>query len=481
MVFYKIAYRPVFFIVGVFLLILAGTMLIPAGVDFFSDDPNAQSFMSSCFICAFAGGICVLAYRCEGELELRIREAFFLTSCAWIAIALFASLPFVLSRAVPCVSDGILEAVSALTTTGFSILESVDTAPYSLLLWRSILQWLGGLGIMMMALTLLPFLKIGGRQLFYTEFSERSEKILPRLSQMTQAILGVYLLMTLSCVGLLWWGGLSLFDAVCHGLSTVSTGGLSTSGEGVEHFHLPGIKWIMTFFMVLAASPLLLVVRMFTGDWGAYFQDSQVRAYLMLLGTSCCCVLLWQWLHKPTDFWKLLEQSIFQVTSTLTTTGFQTQETWHPVLQMLFTLLTFVGGCTGSTAGGIKIFRFQMMYRVLRSQVYQLLHPHGVFIPVYGKRNVNEQVIASVFSFVAVYIVSFATLCVGFVICGLSPESSFSLCLNILSNTGNGTLSLSAFTVYPLMGRWLTILGMFLGRLEFFTLLLIVMRPFWRR
>ncbi|MGL6188373.1 MAG: potassium transporter TrkG, partial [Holosporales bacterium] len=264
MAFSSLNYRPILFIVGILLLILAGTMIIPALIDFWGEEPSGQSFVGACFISAFAGGICVLAYRSDDEIEFRVRETFFMTAFAWIAISSFAALPFVLSQVVDSFTDGLFEAISALTTTGFTVLQGLDYAPQSLLMWRSILQWLGGLGIILMALTLLPFLRIGGMQLFYTEFSDRSEKILPKLSQMTRALLAVYFSLTILCCFALWWSGFSFFDALCHSMGTVSTGGMSTSSEGIAHFEYQGLRWILSFFMILSASPLLLFVRMCT-------------------------------------------------------------------------------------------------------------------------------------------------------------------------------------------------------------------------
>ncbi len=471
--------RPVFFVVGVFLLILSAAMLVPASLDLWYAHANVQNFMGSCFVSAFLGGICILAYRGEDGIQLRVRETFFLTVCTWVLISFFAALPFVLSRTVDSFTDGFLEAVSAFTTTGISLLKKTDTLPPSLLLWRSLLQWLGGLGIMMMALTLLPFLRIGGMQLFYTEFSDRSEKILPKLSQITQAILVVYLFLTVSCCALLCMEGIPFFDAICLSMGTVSTGGLSAASGGVNYLDSGSVRLILSVFMILAASPLLLFVRLFSGDWSAYLEDTQVRAYLLWIGISILVIVFWLWQSESETFESSLTRGIFSVSNTFSTTGFQVQENWPAALHLFFLWACVVGGCTGSTAGGIKIFRFQILYRMMKAQMYQLLRPHGVFIPVYAKRNVEEHVISAVFSFVAIYLLSCAVLSTGFAICGVSEGGSFYLSVNILSNSGMYPVAFDSLT-YPSLAKWLAIFGMFLGRLEFFTVLIVLIRAFWR-
>jgi len=460
-------------------MVLSVTMIIPAGLDFWSEDPNAQNFVGSCFVCGFIGGIAFLAHRYEGQIEFRVRETFFLTVMTWVSVSFFAALPFILSQVVDSFTDGVFEAVSALTTTGFSLLKGIDSAPRSLLLWRSILQWLGGLGIMLMGLTLLPFLRIGGMQLFYAEFSDRNEKILPKLSQITRALFGVYLALTLFCAIALWLESMSPFEAICHSMSTISTGGLSTSSEGISHFESSTTRWILSFFMVLSASPLLLLVRMLKGDPKAYFKDTQVRTYLLWLGVGMVFVIFWLWWVESHGFMESLNQGVFQAASVLTTTGFYIADGAPAPLSLFFLFASLVGGCTGSTAGGIKIFRFQIIYRVLRAQMHQLLHPHGVFIPVYSKRNVENQVIASVFSFLAVYLISCSLLAIGFSICGAGETQGVYLAVNVLSNTGVGAFPRDVF-LYPQIAEWLAIFGMILGRLEFFTVLIVCIQPFCR-
>lgn len=478
---FSINIRPILFVLGLLLLILTLALMVPAIVDFIYGDPNSQNFIGSCFICMFMGGLFILAYRYEEDINLKIREAFLLTALSWCTISIFAAFPFFLSGITATPTDAIFEAVSALTTTGFTVIKGLDYAPKGLLLWRSLLQWLGGLGIVLMALTLLPKLKVGGMQLFYSEFSDRSEKIMPRISQIALALLIVYTVLTLICFFLLWLGGMTVFEAICHSMTTLATGGMSTCDEGLKAFDTPFNKVVLSFFMVIGASTLILFVRVATGDWKAYFRDSQIRAYLSTLCGSITIVVLWRWGVQGYSFEDTFLNGVFLTTSMLTTTGLEMTEDWGDFYVIFFFILMFVGGCTGSTAGGIKIFRFQILYRVIKAQVHQLLHPHGVFIPVYNKKRVEDQVVSAIFAFFTLYLFSWAFLALGLAMAGLDDWSSVSIAASTLSNTGVH-LGDSYFDpkALSLGAKWLIILGMLLGRLEFITLIVVVMLPFWR-
>lgn len=473
--------RPILFVVGLLLLVLALALMIPATLDFINGDPDSQNFVGSCFISAFMGGLFILAYRYEEDISLKIREAFLLTTLSWCMVSAFAAFPFFLSQVTSSPTDAIFEAVSALTTTGFTVIKGLDYAPKGLLLWRSLLQWLGGLGIVLMALTLLPKLKIGGMQLFYSEFSDRSEKIMPRVSQIAAALLIVYAVLTFLCFLLLWLGGMSLFEALCHSMTTLATGGMSTSDGAIKTLGTPFIKVVLSIFMIIGASTLILFVRVATGDWKAYFRDSQIRAFLWTLFIAVTLVVFWRWRIQSLPFEEAFYNGLFLTTSMMTTTGLEMTEDWGPFISIIFFILMFVGGCTGSTAGGIKIFRFQILYRVIKSQVHQLLHPHGVFIPVYNKKRVEDQVVYAIFAFFALYFFTWAFLSLGLSAFGLDPWSSFSISAGSISNTGIhlGDSYFDPMSL-PTGAKWLVIFGMLLGRLEFITLIVVITLPFWR-
>ena len=303
--------RPVLFIVGLLILVLSVALAIPAIADFWEGDPNGQTFVGSCFVSAFMGGILTLAYYDKNSANLRIREAFLLTSLSWVLVACFAAFPFLLSQTTDSVTDAVFEAVSALTTTGITVIKGLDYAPRGLLLWRSLLQWLGGLGIVLMALTLLPKLKIGGMQLFYSDFSDRSEKIMPKVSQIAASLLLVYSFLTGLCAFFLWFGGMTFFEALCHAMTTLATGGMSTSDQGLQPFMNPFIEVVLIVFMVLGGSTLLLFVRVLTVDWQAYFADSQTRAYLGLLTFFSTLTVFWLWRLQGTLFLDAFSSGLF--------------------------------------------------------------------------------------------------------------------------------------------------------------------------
>ncbi|MGL4426151.1 MAG: TrkH family potassium uptake protein [Alphaproteobacteria bacterium] len=474
--------RPILFIVGLLLLILSVALVIPAIVDFWEGDPNGQNFVGACFVSAFMGGIFTLAYHYNTPITLKVREAFLLTSLSWVMIACFSAFPFLLSQTTDSITDALFEAVSALTTTGITIIKGLDYAPKGLLLWRSLLQWLGGLGIILMALTLLPKLKIGGMQLFYSDFSDRSEKIMPKVSQIAASLLLVYSFLTALCALLLWFGGMTFFEAFCHAMTTLATGGMSTSDNNIETFITPFIESVLVIFMILGGSTLLLFVRVLTVDWKAYFCDSQTRAYLFLLSFFSVFAIFWLWKVQGHHFSDAFGRGLFFVVSTMTTTGFEVHHHHNPgFLTVLSVLLIFIGGCTGSTSGGIKVFRFQVLYRVMRSQIYQLLHPHGVFIPIYNKRRVEDQVVLAILAFLVLYFLSYAFIALSLAFVGLDPHASFLTTASVITNTGigfgPGNLEAIAF---PTAAKWLMILGMLLGRLEFIALIVVVTLPFWR-
>ncbi|MGL4371818.1 MAG: TrkH family potassium uptake protein, partial [Alphaproteobacteria bacterium] len=354
--------RPILFIVGLLLLILSVALIIPAVVDFWEGDPNGQNFVGACFISAFMGGIFTLAYHYNTPITLKVREAFLLTSLSWVMIACFSAFPFLLSQTTDSITDALFEAVSALTTTGITIIKGLDYAPKGLLLWRSLLQWLGGLGIILMALTLLPKLKIGGMQLFYSDFSDRSEKIMPKVSQIAASLLLVYSFLTALCALLLWFGGMTFFEAFCHAMTTLATGGMSTSDNNIKTFITPFIESVLVVFMILGGSTLLLFVRVLTVDWKAYFCDSQTRAYLFLLSFFSTVAIFWLWRIQGHHFSDAFGKGLFFAVSTMTTTGFEVHHNNNTgFLTVLSVLLIFIGGCTGSTSGGIKVFRFQVL------------------------------------------------------------------------------------------------------------------------
>lgn len=473
--------RPAVFLLGVLLVILALFMCLPVFVGLFMQEP-IENFALAATITLFIGGLLVLAHQPESTVQLQVKTAFFFTTLAWTTLILFSSLPFLFSELNLPITTGIFEAVSALTTTGLSVFSTPASMPMTLFVWRSLLQWLGGIGIAIMALTLFPLLGIGGMQLFVTESSHHYEKVLPRVSQIATFLLTLYFCMTILCIALLFATGIPLQKAFYYGVSTVSTSGASLMGEQTSGFNSPYVIAIMTTFMLLSASPLLLLVRLFQGKTMLYTKDSQIRTYFK---TACFAVLsltLITWLTTTFSFLTSFKKSCFQAISMLTTSGFQTpqQISLPPLTSFVCLLLCTIGGCTGSTAGGIKIFRFQLIYQTIRSQIYKMILPHGVFTPTFNKNPVQPQAIYAVLTLVVVYIISFCAFSLCLIAFNMSIPQALEITMNTLSNCGANFFNIDMNTL-PQSIKLIMSFGMLLGRLEFLTVLILFVPSFWRR
>ena len=479
-------YQPILYVAGLLLSALGSLMLAPALFEFVTGHPSWIRFFESALITMLCGALFVLANRPHKRIELSLRETFLLTALCWLTLAAFASLPFLLTRVTTTTTDAFFEGISALTTTGATVLTGLDFTSKGILLWRAILQWVGGIGIIVMALTVLPLLRIGGMQLFHSEFSDRSEKILPRVSQITKAIFWTYSVLTLLCVSLLWLAGIDGFDAVCVGMTTVATGGMATSDQSIAHFANPTVEIIMMVFMVIGAMTLLQFVRMLRGNHGALWQDSQTRTFLILVALAPSVMTLWRWQMQNVPFLKALRESFFNTIAIMTTSGFTTTnyERWGSFAIIFFFILLFVGGCTGSTTSGIKIFRIKIIYALTMAQIQKLYRPHLVHVPTYNKQTIDSAVMGSVFMYLGLFVSTYAALCLGLSFLGLDFITSLSGAASVITNLGPGFGPLigpsGTYTLLPTSAKWLLMGGMFLGRLELVTLLILFMRSFWR-
>jgi trk system potassium uptake protein TrkH len=476
----------IIFILGIFLSILAVAMAIPALMDLLYSDPDWVYFGEAAAITGFTGILLVLSFWPEEEPVFEVREAFILTVSSWVFISVFASLPFIFSSAAPTFTDAFFESISGLTTTGATVFNNLDYAPPGILLWRALLQWLGGVGIVVMAMTILPALKIGGMQLFRSEFSDRSEKYYPRVSQIASAILSTYLLLSVTCGIAYWLAGMTPFEAICMMMSTVSTAGFSTSDLSLGSFDSYWIELIAIFFMIMGSITLLLFTRFLHGDFMPLWRDSQVRVYLLLITIASGFMVLWLWGTARYDLFNSLRYGIFTIVSIASTTGFTTTDfdTWGSFALIFIFLLMFVGGCTGSTAGGIKIFRYQILFKAAKGQIFQLRRPHSVFVPLYNNQKLRETDFMSVLAFFALYVFCYAVLALSLSLCGLNVVESLSGSATILGNVGPGLGTqigpAGNYGGLPDLVKWVLMFGMLLGRLELLTLLILFTPSFWR-
>lgn len=475
--------------IGVVLLCLSVAMLVPALADYYTDDKNVAAFVTSSMITAFFGASLYLASRSSHQKEknLNVKTAFLMTAITWLSVASFAALPFYFSNIGMTIADCFFESMSGLTATGATVLTNLEMQPAGILIWRAISQWLGGIGIIVLAMSILPLLKIGGMQLFQTEFSDKSEKVLPRASQIAGAIFSVYLILTFVCVALLYAvGGMSLFDAFCHALATVSTGGFSTSDLSVGKFNSITIEVTLIIFMILSAIPFVLYVKLINGRKVSFLKDDQVRFFLVTLTICVLIATFWLYLSEGRGFFDALRVSAFNVVSVISTTGFATEDyyKWGSAMVVFFYIIYSIGGCTGSTAGGIKIFRFKILFENTKCQMNKLIHPHGVFRPKFNDNPIDGEATLSVLSFIVLYASCFCVVSFLLSLDGLDYTTSISAAVTTLGNVGPGLGSIigPAGNYQPLsdFAKWVCTFAMLIGRLELFTILVLFLPYYWK-
>ena len=478
-------FRPVFLVVGILLTTLAVGMIIPAVVDAVAGHPEWQVFAMSAGVTMFVGVAMALTSRAGGT-SFTVRQAFVMTTLSWVSITVFAALPFAFSELDMSFTDAFFEAMSGITTTGSTVITGLDSAPPGILLWRALLQWLGGIGIIVMAIAVMPMLRVGGMQLFRVEASEQSEKVMPRAAQIATAIGAIYLGLTVVWAGAYWWAGMDGFEAIVHSMTTIATGGFSTSDASLGHFASVSIDAIATVGMLVGGLPFLLYLRTAQGDFRVLFRDTQVRSFITIVAVVVVFSAAWLWLDNGFDPLQALRYAAFNVASVITGTGYSTANygLWGSFAVPIFFFLMFIGGCAGSTTCGIKVFRFQVLYAAAHTQIHHLLQPHGVFIPYYNRRPIPDDVIISVLSFFFVFGLSFAVLAMGLGILGLDFLTAVSSAATAISNVGPGLGPVvgpgGTFQSLPDAAKWLLSAGMLLGRLELFTVIVLFTRSFWR-
>lgn len=478
--------RPVLYIIGLLLSTLALSMTLPMIIDLYFGNSDWKVFFICILATAFFGGALVLTNSADNLGSINVKQTFILTSSSWLILSLFASLPLWLSELGLDFTDAFFEAMSAITTTGSTVITGLDYAPPGLLMWRAILQWLGGIGIIIMALSVLPFLKVGGMQLFRIELSE-NEKALPRATKLASSIAVIYLILTLGCALAYYKSGLNIFDAVTHAMTTISTGGFSTFDSSFASFETPWMDITAITFMILGSLPFVLYLKIFRGKPMALFGDSQVQWFIAVIIISTIIMSIYLFLNADMHYGMAIRRAAFNVVSLITGTGFTNGDynLWGGFAVNLLFFLMVVGGCAGSTTCGIKIFRWQVIRSVTNVQMKKLLHPHGIFIPHYNGKPIPETVSASVMSFFFVYALCFVGLSTALSFTGLDFITAMSGAATSISNVGPGMGDIIGpsgnFGPLPDTAKWLLCGGMLLGRLELFTVLVLFTPNFWRR
>jgi len=477
--------KTVFFIIGFLLIILGLFMLIPYGVQIFYKE-NSHSFLSSSFITILIGIIFVLG-NLQEQYQLNLKQTFLFSSFTWIAVAFFGSIPFFLSGQNFSFSDSFFESMSGITTTGSSVIVDLSKSPKSLLLWRAIMQWLGGVGIIVMAITVLPLLKVGGMQLFRVESSDKPEKILPRTTQIAFIIISTYLILTLFCAFFYKIFGMSFFDSIAHAMTTIATGGFSTHNESIGYFKNPSIEVVATIFIILGSIPFISYLKFIKGNKKIFFEDIQIKGLIYLFILSTLIMFLYLLINNDSNL--LVEKiriSSFNVVSILSGTGYVTNDfsLWGKFPLIFFLFLMFIGGCAGSTACGIKIFRFQLLFLFINNQIKKLIYPNSVFILKYNNQKITDNYMNSVVVFVFAYLFIFILIAMLLSITGLDFLSAISGAATSISNVGPGLGDIIGpngnFKSIPEVSKWILSFGMLLGRLELFAVLILFFPSFWK-
>ena len=477
--------KTVFFAIGILLIILGVFMLIPFIVQLIYDEKNS-TFLSSATVTVFIGILLILS-NLEESRKLNLQQAFLLTTLSWLSIALFGCIPFLLSNLNLSFVDSFFESMSGITTTGSTVIINLDNAPKGILIWRAILQWLGGIGVIVMAITILPLLNIGGMQLFRVKGSDTTEKILPRTREVTIMISTIYLVLTFSCGIAYWLFGMNIFDSVAHSMTTIATGGFSTYSDSIGHFQNPKIEIVSIIFIILGSIPFIAYLKFIKGDKKIFFKDVQIKGLIYILIISVLLMFLYLIVYnKEYSLLENLRISAFNVVSILSGTGYVTTDfsLWGKFPLIFFLFLMFVGGCAGSTTCGIKIFRFQILGYFILNQIKKLVYPHGVFSIEYNNEKIGNTFIYSIISFIFLYFFIFFILAALLSLDGLDFISAISGSATAISNVGpglgdmigpNGNFSdLSTFSKLNLS------LGMLLGRLELFAVLVLFFPSFWK-
>jgi trk system potassium uptake protein TrkH len=475
-------------VLGILLMSFSCTMLIPLAVSTYYDDGEFYTF-SQAFLIVLAAGLAFWLPTYRNQRELRIRDGFLITSMFWLGLGLAGAVPFIIasSELNLSASEAIFESISGLTTTGATVITGLDDMPKSLLYYRQQLQWLGGIGIVVIAVAILPMLGVGGMQLYRAETPGpvKDSKMTPRITETAKALFAVYVVLTVACSIAYGFAGMSVFDAICHAFSTVAIGGFSTHDASIGYFDSPAIMMICCVFMVIAGINFALHFTAWRQRSLAHYgKDPETQFYLFALcmATTLCCVFL---IYSDTLAIKeALLQGIFQSISMATTTGFATTDfaSWPVFAPVLLILCSFMGGCGGSTGGGMKVIRILLIVRQGYRELAQLIHPNAVIPLKIGSRRVPAKVVSAVWSFFAVYMMSYLLILLLLLLTGMDYITAFSATTASLNNLGPGLGAVSSnYGGISSMAQYILCFAMLLGRLEVFTLLVVLTPMFWRR
>ena len=478
-------YKTVFFTLGILQIILGISMIFPIIIQIIFGELNS-SFISASLITIIFGTLFLLS-NLDQDKKLNLQHAFLLTALSWISVAIFGSLPFIFSDLNLSITDSFFESMSGITTTGSTIITDLNSTPKAILLWRAILQWLGGIGIIVMAITLMPLMNVGGMQLLKISSTDGSEKILPKTKEISIRLIIIYITLTFLCALFYKIFGMKFFDSLTHSMTTIATGGFSNYNDSIGHFNNFKIEMTSMIFIILGSIPFIAYIKYLSGTKNIFITDTQIKSFIKIIFFSILILFLYLVIFNKSFSEISLRSISFNVISILTGTGYVTQnfDSWGNFPLIYFLILMFIGGCAGSTTCGIKIFRVQILYLFIKNQLKKIIYPRGIFIIKYDNNNVNEKFMASIISFIYLYIVIFFVIAALLSLSGLDFTTSISGAATSISNVGPGLGELIGpngnFSQLPNFSKWVLSFGMILGRLELFAILVLFLPSFWQR
>jgi trk system potassium uptake protein TrkH len=479
-------YKVVLKVISLLLLLTGFFMILGIPFSIHYGDDDIYSLVLAGVITSLSGFLLWLLTRKSDNIDFGKREGYLIVSLGWIFMAAFGALPFLIYGAIPNYTDAFFETMSGFTTTGATILEDIEIIPHGLLFWRSLTQWLGGMGIIVLSLAILPLLGVGGMQLFAAEVpGVTKDKLHPRVKETAKRLWGIYVIFTFTEMVLLVIGGMSLFDAINHSFTTMATGGFSTKNASTAYFTSPFIQYVFILFMMLAGMNFTIHYLAFHGKFGFFKRNSEFKTYLAFIFAATVFIMFVHVAKTNFQWEESFRQSLFHVASLTTTTGYVSSdyESWAPFSRMIFFALLFIGGCAGSTGGGIKFVRHILLFKNSFLELKRLIHPRAIIPVRFNEKSVGADIISNVQAFFIFYIMIFVFGSVILALIGLDFVTAAGAAATCLGNVGPGIGAVGPvnnFAQLPEIGKWILTFFMLLGRLELFTVLIIFSPAFWK-
>ena len=479
-------FRPILNILGLLLCIESIALLIPMIFDYINNNEDWKQFFFISCLTFFIGLVLYVGFKNE-KLKINLRQAFLLTILSWLVIALFGSLPFIYSSSSLNFTNAFFESVSGITTTGSTVISNLDSLSEGILIWRSLLQWFGGIGIIVLAVAILPTLQIGGMQLLHMEHDDPYEKTLPKINKFIFEIIFLYFGLTILCLFSYYFNGMNAFDSLIHSMTTISTGGFSNKSLSFGYFDSQTLESISILFMILGSLPFVIFIKFIHGQKNSLFKDDQIRLFIFLLVSIVLISCFWVKHYLNIEWSSALRLTTFNITSILTGTGYTSTNynNWGGFGLIIILMIMFIGGCAGSTTGGVKVFRFQILFRGVRLQIKKLTQPHAVFLMKFNKKTVTENTYTSIISFFFIYILLFILSSVILSFLGLDFLTALSASASAISNVGPGVGEIIGpngnYSGINEIGKWVLAFTMLIGRLEIFTILVLFSKNFWKK